>query len=135
MKEKCMSRKDFLKSSVVMATGLSLAPNMMAKQTNKPPIDAGYSSGAKQLFKNVRLETGFEYEGDEVVATQTALFCVEISDGQITKVTSNNPSAKATDAQGKLMLPAFKDMHIHLDKTFYGGSWRAVRKRQGVLKA
>ncbi len=32
------------------------------------------------------------------------------------------------------MLPAFKDMHIHLDKTFYGDHWQAVRKRTGGVK-
>ena len=28
------------------------------------------------------------------------------------------------------MLPSFRDMHIHLDKTFYGGPWRPPRKRR-----
>lgn len=86
------------------------------------------------MLKNIRLETGFEYEGNEVVATKTGLFCVEIANGKIKAVTPNNPSAKAIDAKGLLMLPAFKDMHIHLDKTFYGGPWQAVRKRQGGVK-
>nr|WP_262919839.1 hypothetical protein [Niabella hibiscisoli] len=25
-------------------------------------------------------------------------------------------------------------MHIHLDKTFYGGSWQATRRRTGGVK-
>ncbi|WP_299583525.1 amidohydrolase family protein [uncultured Sunxiuqinia sp.] len=85
-------------------------------------------------LKNVRLETGFDYEGDEVIATKTDLFCVDIEDGKIRKVSPNNPAAQAVDAKGYLMLPAFKDMHIHLDKTFYGGPWQAIRKRQGGVK-
>ncbi len=33
-----------------------------------------------------------------------------------------------------LLLPAFKDMHIHLDKTFYGGPWVPPRKRKGGIQ-
>lgn len=32
------------------------------------------------------------------------------------------------------MLPSFRDMHIHIDKTLYGGKWQATRKRVGGLK-
>ena len=42
------------------------------------------------------------------------------------------PGAEAYDAQGLLMLPAFRDMHIHLDKTFYGDPWRAPRLKHGI---
>lgn len=34
------------------------------------------------------------------------------------------------------MLPSFRDMHIHLDKTFYGDKWQAVRRprrRKGMI--
>ncbi|HEX7754843.1 MAG TPA: amidohydrolase [Niabella sp.] len=85
-------------------------------------------------LKNVRLETGFEYEGDEVIATETGLFSVEIENGKIKKISSGQPAGDAIDAKGMLMLPSFKDMHIHLDKTFYGGQWQAVRKRTGGVK-
>lgn len=30
-----------------------------------------------------------------------------------------------------MLLPAFCDMHIHLDKTFYGGPWQAPGSREG----
>ncbi|WP_410494008.1 amidohydrolase [Chryseobacterium sp. G0240] len=88
----------------------------------------------KLSLKNVRLETGFEYEDGEVTATKTGLFYVEVENGKITKVSPNEPNARAIDAKGFLMLPAFKDMHIHLDKTFYGDHWQAVRKRTGGVK-
>ena len=29
------------------------------------------------------------------------------------------------DAHGYLMLPSFRDMHIHIDKTYFGGPWKA----------
>lgn len=90
------------------------------------PMDLTYT------LKNVRLETGFEYEADEVIATRTGLFQVEIENGKIRKVSADQPDAKAIDAGGMLMLPAFRDMHIHLDKTFYSDQWRAVRRSGGV---
>lgn len=71
-------------------------------------------------LKNVRLETGFEYDQDEVIKTKTELFIVEMEEGKVKRVLPNNPAAKAIDAKGLLMLPAFRDMHIHLDKTYYG---------------
>ncbi len=86
-------------------------------------------------LKNVRLETGFSYEGDEVVHTQTGLFSVTISNGLIKNISASAPAdTKAIDAGGLLMLPAFRDMHIHLDKTFYGGPWQAARRRTGGVK-
>ncbi|XNM84984.1 hypothetical protein ACLK14_01950 [Escherichia coli] len=36
------------------------------------------------------------------------------------------------DAGGKLMLPTTRDMHIHLDKTFYGGPWRSLNRPAGT---
>lgn len=85
-------------------------------------------------LKNVRLETGFEYEDEEVVHTKTELFCVQIKDGKIVSVSPNNPAADAIDAKGRLMLPAFRDMHIHLDKTFYGLPWKAVSAKRKTVK-
>ncbi|WP_258539523.1 amidohydrolase [Chitinophaga oryzae] len=85
-------------------------------------------------FKNVLLETGFEYDGEEVVKTKTALFCIETEDGKITAVTPNDPHINAIDAKGWLMLPAFKDMHAHLDKMLYGLPWQAVSSKRKTVK-
>ncbi|MFS4471251.1 amidohydrolase [Chryseobacterium sp. T20] len=85
-------------------------------------------------LKNVRLETGFEYENEEVIGTKTDLFSIEIEDGKIKTVKANDPASKAIDAKGYLMLPAFRDMHIHLDKTLYGLPWQALSsKRRTVM--
>ena len=127
-----ISRKDFLKGSAWAVAGFTLLPGIM---TASPFFkDKNISAKGKISLKNVRLETGFTYEDGEVVATKTDLFCVEVENGKITKVAPNQPSAKGVDAKGFLMLPAFKDMHIHLDKTFYGDKWQAVRKRTGGIK-
>ncbi|MGE8514037.1 MAG: amidohydrolase [Chryseobacterium culicis] len=85
-------------------------------------------------LKNVRLETGFEYENEEVTGTKTDLFSIEIENGKIKTVKANDPSLKAIDAKGYLMLPAFRDMHIHLDKTLYGLPWQALSPKRRTVK-
>lgn len=92
------------------------------------------ANNGNYTFKNVLLETGFEYDGDEVVKTKTALFCVEIADGKIKAITPNDPAKHAIDAKGWLMLPAFKDMHAHLDKMLYGLPWQAVSAKRKTVK-
>ncbi|WP_313090927.1 amidohydrolase [Chryseobacterium flavum] len=130
--ENNISRKDFIRNSALAAAGLTLIPHIM---TASPFFDKKLSSAkGKLILKNVRLETGFEYQDGEVISTKTDLFCVEAENGKIIKIGPNIPDSKATDARGLLMLPAFKDMHIHLDKTFYGDKWQAVRKRTGGVK-
>ncbi|ASW76281.1 deaminase [Chryseobacterium piperi] len=85
-------------------------------------------------LKNVRLETGFEYDHEDVIKTKTDLFCVEIAEGKIKTVKTNDISANAIDARGKLMLPAFRDMHVHLDKTLYGLPWQALSPKRKTVK-
>jgi cytosine/adenosine deaminase-related metal-dependent hydrolase len=85
-------------------------------------------------LKNVRLETGFEYENEEVTGTKTDLFSIEIEDGKIKTVKANDPASQAIDAKGYLMLPAFRDMHIHLDKTLYGLPWQALSPKRRTVK-
>lgn len=85
-------------------------------------------------LKNVRLETGFEYDDREVIRTKTDLFCVEVENGKIKAVKPNDPNSDAMDMLGKLMLPAFKDMHCHLDKTLYGLPWQAVSPKRDTVK-
>lgn len=130
MNQSTISRKDFLKNSTMGLAGLTLVPGALSAQSQNKNIKAGNSF----TLKNVRLETGFEYENDEVTATKTGLFSVDIENGKIRKISTGQPAANAIDAGGMLMLPSFRDMHIHLDKTFYGGPWQAVRKRTGGVK-
>lgn len=88
----------------------------------------------KYSLKNVRLETGFEYENEEVVGTKTDLFSIEIEAGKIKSIQTNDSASKAIDAKGYLMLPAFRDMHIHLDKTLYGLPWQALSPKRRTVK-
>jgi cytosine/adenosine deaminase-related metal-dependent hydrolase len=126
-----LSRKEFIKNSSALlagaGTGLAIRSNSI--------VTAEIERGNEQAFviKNVRLETGFEWEGQDVAATKTDLFSVELRDGKFFKIGPNTNSAKAIDAKNYLMLPSFKDLHIHLDKTFYGGPWKArIRKNRTV---
>ncbi|MBD1426186.1 amidohydrolase [Sphingobacterium arenae] len=86
------------------------------------------------ILKNVLLETGFEYQDHEVVKTKTGLFCVEVENGRIKSINANDPNASAIDAKGHLMLPAFKDMHAHLDKMLFGLPWQAVSEKRKTVK-
>ena len=128
-----ISRKDFLKRS-----SLSLAAIAFSSQFTDADgeLVRNEDVGPGQLrLKNVRLETGFEYDQEgEVIATKTDLFYLEIDNGKIKSISPNIPNAKAIDIKGHLMLPFFRDMHIHLDKTYYGDTWQATRKRTNGVK-
>ena len=96
------------------------------------------------LLSNVRLETGFVYDDNEqVVATQTALFDIQINDGVIKAISEKGKTkhdditdviqgdlktspSKTIEAKGMLLLPTLQDMHIHIDKTYYGTGWQAA---------
>ncbi|WP_164122866.1 MULTISPECIES: amidohydrolase [Sphingobacterium] len=127
-----ISRKNFIRNSALAVAAMSLGSNgLTAAGFQKKEFQTMKN---KLSLKNVRLETGFEYDGNDVIATKTALFSVEIENGQITKIGPNHIDSAAIDAKGLLMLPSFKDMHIHLDKTYYGERWQAVRRGSGGVK-
>lgn len=134
MEKSAISRKNFIKNSAIGLAGLTFTPGILEAQSTKQENSQIAKPANAYLLKNVRLETGFDYEGQEVIATKTGLFTVEIEQGKIKKVGPNQPSAKAIDAKGMLMLPSFRDMHTHLDKTFYGDKWQAVKRRTGGVK-
>lgn len=85
----------------------------------------------KLWMKNVRLETGFEKENDVVMRTLTEIAHVKIEGGKITAIIHDESQIEAgtevVDAKGKLLLPSFREMHIHIDKTYYSGPWKACR--------
>ncbi|MGF1741828.1 amidohydrolase [Vibrio profundum] len=85
----------------------------------------------------VRLEQGFVYDGNTVIGTETKLFSVEIKDGNIIAIVPKSapllPEVPRLDANEQLMLPSFQDMHIHMEKGFYGSEWQAPRPRRGGI--
>ncbi|GGA21614.1 amidohydrolase [Psychrobacillus lasiicapitis] len=78
---------------------------------------------------NVRIEKGYEKPENTVAKTLTELVNIQIEKGRIANVTTEAPPSESEmiDANGALMIPAFREMHIHIDKTYYGGPWKAVR--------
>ena len=88
------------------------------------------------LLKNVLLETGFLYENEEIVATETGLFDIQIEANKIISIgpAQSTMNEKSFDMKGKLALPPFRDMHIHLDKTLYGLPWKAVFPKNRTVK-
>ncbi len=138
------SRRNFLSRTGKFATagaivgltgGRAQAAPLAA--ADRPATGTGTSTLTDRHYylTNVRLEEGFAYDSDIVVATRTALHTLEIKDGRIAAIHAATVAPPAGlpryDAQGQLMLPAMRDMHIHLDKTFYGLPWEAPRPRQG----
>ncbi len=87
---------------------------------------------------NVRLETGYQYKNGLVVSTDTSIFHILIEDGKFAKIipeaTPINDDVIQYDAQKWLLLPTFKEMHIHIDKTYYGGPWKAVTPAKSIFE-
>ncbi|UHM91861.1 amidohydrolase family protein [Rahnella victoriana] len=139
------SRRHFLSHSAkITATGALLTAGMASASPFKPGAMNEKCDDTSQInaisaphyqLRNVRLEEGFEREGDIVIATQTGLYNLEINNGKIVAIQPAKDAPASTlpafDARGLLLLPATRDMHIHLDKTFYGGKWQAPRPRKG----
>ncbi|MCM3217885.1 amidohydrolase family protein [Niallia taxi] len=87
---------------------------------------------------NVRLETGYQYNNNETITgTDTAIFHLLVENGKFTKIvpqeTVISDNVIKYDAQKWLLLPTFKEMHIHLDKTYYGGPWKAVTPAKSIF--
>jgi cytosine/adenosine deaminase-related metal-dependent hydrolase len=77
---------------------------------------------------NVRLEKGFKYDNDRITGTETEICHLKIQDGKIVEITNvypKNIEEKQVEACQQLLLPSLRDMHIHIDKTYYGGPWKA----------
>ena len=85
---------------------------------------------------NVRLETSFVEEKKSwldapvVTHTNTELKTLRVTGGKIAEVldakAQTAQGVAVYDAEGQLLLPTFRDMHTHMDKTFYGGPWEAT---------
>ncbi|WP_291159831.1 amidohydrolase family protein [Ensifer sp. SSB1] len=137
------SRRTFLSRTGSLTTACAVA-GLSGGAVREASASAGKSVGETNtktladrhyVLTGVRLEEGFEYDGDVVVATRTALYGLEIKDGAIVALHPENANlpegVPRFQANGQLLLPQMRDMHIHLDKTFYGGPWQAPRPRQG----
>ncbi|MBI0577430.1 amidohydrolase family protein [Neobacillus cucumis] len=78
-------------------------------------------------LKNVRLEKGFIFEEGRIAGTETEICHLKIEDGKIAEISYSAPlpEENQVNANENLLLPSLRDMHIHIDKTYYGGPWKA----------
>lgn len=142
------SRRAFLGAApkVVATCAMIGAGGLAGAATQAPSQPAGCATtpagldrptARHYLLTNVRLEEGFERDGGKVIATRTGLYSLEIRDGRIAQVAAMDaafdPALPRYDAQGLLLLPTLRDMHIHLDKTFYGEPWQAPRRGKTIV--
>ncbi|GBD65815.1 putative hydrolase [Tetragenococcus halophilus subsp. halophilus] len=76
----------------------------------------------KQLIRNARLETGYQTKDEVVIKTNTEITDLLIEEGHFTKIGPHlQKSADVTiDAKKQLLLPSLREMHIHIDKTYFG---------------
>lgn len=82
------------------------------------------------IIKRARIEYGFHEEADQPAKTQTHLKDIQITDGVVTKIEEDiaiSDGAEVIDANGALLAPSFREMHIHIDKTYFGGPWKACK--------
>ncbi|MFD2115164.1 amidohydrolase [Paenibacillus yanchengensis] len=82
-------------------------------------------------LRNVRLETGEATYEDGSIKTTADLFHIQVTEEGVVQAiiaaSSDVPEINAFDMKGKLALPAFKEMHNHLDKTYLSIGWKACR--------
>jgi len=131
-----LSRRKFINGIGIAGLSLSAAAPAVAGPSPVKAVSQGADKaaapGGSYYIQNVRLEREFVREGSEIVGTSTELKTLRIDNHIIGAILPNDaklPDDKLSgfDAGGLLLLPTFRDVHIHLDKTFYGGPWRAVR--------
>jgi len=85
----------------------------------------------RYLLNNIRLESGFIHHNGLLRGTECREYTLEIEGDKIIALHEGDlhyPGMNSVDGQGKLLLPSTRDEHIHLDKTFFGGPWRAARE-------
>lgn len=131
------SRRTFLGSTARLAAAgaaLSISGGLL-------PARAATTIDARDYLLNwVRLEEGFEHQGGVLTGTRSGLYQLRITEGRISEIRLQSEvrtaagSLPAFDAGGRLLLPAMRDMHIHLDKTFYGGPWEAPRRGKNIVE-
>jgi cytosine/adenosine deaminase-related metal-dependent hydrolase len=127
-----LSRRGMLAGALAVGAASAAAPGLAASAKARP--GAPLVKGASLLLRNILLESGYERDGGEIAATLTTKASIQIRDGKVAAILPANAPAPAgvalRDGDGMLLLPSFRDMHIHLDKNYYGGPWIAPRKRR-----
>lgn len=118
------NRRDFLSAGMKLTAAGTLLSTGMSQSVQAAatcqPANASRVDATHYLLRNVRLEEAFIRKQDVITATRTDLYDIEVNAGNIAAVhpAGVRLNLPAWDAAGYLLLPATRDMHIHLDKTF-----------------
>jgi cytosine/adenosine deaminase-related metal-dependent hydrolase len=127
-----------LSRRTMLASGLAIGSTILLPSALRAATVSKSKAGGSMLLRNILLETGYVRDGDDFVGTQTAKASLLVRDGRIAAILPVDAAApdgvSALDGGGMLVLPSFKDMHIHLDKTFYGGPWVPPLKRKDGIR-
>ncbi|MDR2223906.1 MAG: amidohydrolase family protein [Flavobacteriaceae bacterium] len=129
-----MNRKQFLGLTTAAAGGLfipALETTAQAASKDNKQLDS-------YVLTNVLLEDGFEYnQENQVKSTKTGLYDIHIANGTIASIdiagTKIHTLPKVAGNKF-LLLPGLRDMHIHIDKTFYGERWYGEPKPGRTVK-
>lgn len=81
----------------------------------------------KTLLRNVKIETGFMKENNRVISTSTELVDLVLNEGKVIEIGKDLtvPADIVIEGNQNLLMPSFREMHIHIDKTYFGGPWKA----------
>ncbi|MBD7984168.1 amidohydrolase family protein [Sporosarcina sp. Sa2YVA2] len=88
------------------------------------------------LLKNVKIETGFTYNADRISGTKTDEVDILIRNGKVEELGSSLDvhADEIIEGNGDLLMPSLREMHIHVDKTYFSGPWKAcVPITKGIL--
>lgn len=122
-----INRKQFLGMATAATGGLFIPSIGYSQEKQQQKQQQTLQDINEFALLNVRLEEGFLHnDKGQVNGTQTALYDIYVVNGQIKSIDaagSKSYSIATMDAGGLLMLPGLRDMHIHIDKTFFGERW------------
>ncbi|WP_121965173.1 amidohydrolase [Myroides sp. N17-2] len=131
-----MNRKQFLGLTTAAAGGLFMTSFNSSEEQSQKGSDKTH--GQEFVLINVLLEDGFDYNDQgQVRFTKTSLYDLHIAKGMIVSIDiagTKSYDIPKIDGGKFLLLPGFRDMHIHIDKTFYGERWYGEHKPGRTVK-
>ncbi|MGL4585163.1 MAG: amidohydrolase [Flavobacterium sp.] len=131
-----MNRKQFLGLTTAAAGGLFMTSFNSSEEQSQKGSDKTH--GQEFVLINVLLEDGFDYNDQgQVRFTKTSLYDLHIANGMIVSIDiagTKSHDIPKIDGGKFLLLPGFRDMHIHIDKTFYGERWYGEHKPGRTVK-
>ncbi len=86
-----------------------------------------------EWIRNVRMETGFETEGDFVYGSRTESFDIQVENGKVIEIQSAG-KRDGFNAYGNLLLPSLQEMHCHLDKSKLGVPWQPITPANSIVE-